>query len=80
MELQELADILRERYDTAPEGEKVVRVHLFGIKYAEELRSFSPGRVAKVAGVPAVSNEISKGRNLAKYVVLKEQENGSDGF
>ena len=75
MELQELADILREAHDTAPEGETVARVILFGVKYAVELRTYSPGRVARAAGVPTYHSEINKGRNLARYVELKPQEN-----
>ncbi len=34
MSLQQLADELREMYDTAPRGEKAAYIHLFGIKYA----------------------------------------------
>lgn len=34
MSLQQLADELREMYETAPRGEQVVMIHLFGIKYA----------------------------------------------
>ena len=73
MEMQELADILREMYDTAPEGEKVLRLHLFGIKYAAELYEFRISDVVKRAGLHRSYNtEISKGRNLAKYVELKK--------
>ena len=73
MELQELADRLREMYDTAPYGEKVVRLHLFGIIYAEELSRFSPDAVVKRAGIPnSYGSEVHKGRNLAKYVELKK--------
>ena len=47
MEFQELADMLRGAYEAAPEGEKVVRIVLFGIEYAEELGIFSPNRVCQ---------------------------------
>ena len=73
MEFQELADILREVYDAAPEGEKVVRIVLFGIEYAEELGIFSPNRVARAADIPpSYYTEINRGRSLAKYVELKK--------
>ena len=75
MELQELADKLRETYDTAPKGEKVVRLHLFGIIYADALARFSPDAVVKRSGLPdSYGREIHKGRNLARYVTLKQQE------
>ena len=74
MELPELAQKLREMYDTAPKGEKALRVHLFGIKYAAELSRIPPGAVAKRAGLDNYGVEINKARNLAKYVTLKQQE------
>ena len=55
MEFQELADILRGAYEAAPEGEKVVRIVLFGIEYAEELGIFSPNRVARAADIPPLT-------------------------
>ncbi len=72
MNLQQLADELREMYETAPQGEQVVRIHLFGIKYARELRGISLPAVVDRAGLPhTYVTEINKGRNLAKYVNLK---------
>ena len=73
MELQELADTLREMYDTDPYGEKVVRLHLFGIIYSAEFSRFSPNAVVERAGLPrSYGTEVSKGRNLTKYVELKK--------
>ena len=73
MEFQELADILRGAYEAAPEGEKVVRIVLFGIEYAEELGIFSPNRVARAADIPpSYYTEINRGRSVAKYVELKK--------
>ena len=73
MELQELADRLREMYATAPPREKVVQLHLFGIIYAAEFSRFSPNAVVERAGLPrSYGTEVSKGRNLAKYVELKK--------
>ena len=73
MGLQELADKLREMYDNAPEGEKVVQIHLFGIIYADALARFSPNAVVQRAGISSsYGAEVHKGRNLAKYVELKK--------
>ena len=41
MDTTEAANILRAMYLGAPKGEKVTRIHLFGIKYASELESIS---------------------------------------
>ena len=72
MGLQELADKLREMYDSAPTGEKVVQIHLFGIIYADALRRFSPNAVVQRAGLGSYGAEVNKGRTLAKYVELKK--------
>ena len=75
MELPELAQKLREMYDTAPQREKAVYVHLFGIKYAAELSRFSATAVVRRAGIgEGYGPEVNKARNLAKYVTLKQQE------
>ena len=75
MEQQELADILWEMYDTAPENEKATQIHLFGINYAAELADHSILTIRKKSGVPdSYHTEIYKGVNLAKYVELKKAE------
>lgn len=74
MESQELTEKLKDMYFNSSEGESVLSIHLFGIKYASEidLCGVSPKNIAKLAGVPETYGvEINKGRNLAKYVVLK---------
>ena len=74
MNVQELADELREMYDTAPRGEQVVMIHLFGIKYAADLNRVPLANVVDLAGLPRwCGTEVNKGRNLAKYVDLKPQ-------
>ncbi len=73
MDIQELADKLREVHDRAPDGEKMLHMHLFGIKYAAELSRFSTGALVKKAGIqPSYRAEITKGRNLSQYVELKK--------
>ena len=78
MELPELAQKLREMYDTAPQGEQALQVHLFDIKYAAELSRFSSSAVVRRAGLDkGYAPEVGKGRNLARYVTLQQQENPS---
>lgn len=72
MDIEELAYELRKMYDTAPRGEQVTHIHLFGIKYAAELARFAPASVAERADMSrSYGTEINKSRNLAKYVELK---------
>ena len=74
---QELADILREMYDTAPEGEKGIQGLLFGIQYAAELDAakqagYSIATIRKLSRVKNYERDIGKGVKLAKYVKLKQ--------
>lgn len=52
-------------------GQTALHIHLFGIKYADDLRSLSIKEVVNRAGIPNYTSEISKGRNLAEYVQIK---------
>ena len=75
MDSQELANILRQMYSAAGHGEKVVMIHLFGIRYSEEIRACedSPARIAKKANISErYGTEIYKGCNLARYVGVKD--------
>ena len=38
MTLSELGKKLSEMYNNAPEGDAVAMIHLFGIKYAKEIK------------------------------------------
>ena len=70
---QELARILRKMYENAKRGQKVAMIHLFGIKYAEEIRGCdgSPAEIARLAcGYPSYGVEISKGCVLADFVEI----------
>lgn len=71
MTVEKAAKILKCVYRKAPEGEKALRVHLFGIKYADELADLSIKEVATRAGIPGYAAEVNKGRNLAGYVDIK---------
>jgi 5-methylcytosine-specific restriction protein B len=71
MTLKELGDKLNEMYSNAPNGDSVAMIHLFGIKYANEilLSRFSKKDIAIAASIPeSYGTEISKGVKLSKYV------------
>ena len=81
MTLEDAGRILREMYDTAPEGEKVAHIHLFGIKYASELAGLTNTEIVRKAGIhESYHSEVAKGRRLAKYVYLKEDGGRPDGI
>ena len=74
MELEELAEILRDMYFNSEEGEAVAMIHLFGIKYAEDIQSLGVSKraIAQAAGLEeSYGTEISKGVKLSRYVYLK---------
>ena len=65
--------ILRNMYQNAPAGEQKTFIHLFGIKYADELNGVSINSVAKQAtGSNSYGTEIRNGIRLAKYVQLRD--------
>jgi hypothetical protein len=74
MTLKELGEKLSEMYNNAPSGYSVAMIHLFGIKYANEilLSRFSKKDIANAARIPeSYGTEISKGVKLAEYVKEK---------
>ncbi len=76
MTLSELGEKLASMYQDAPEKESVAMIHLFGIKYAEQIKDLnvSCAALAKAAGLnKSYSTEISKGIKLAKYVAVKNR-------
>ena len=74
MNIDEAIRILSDMYHNAPEGEMAVQVHLFGIKYTDQLNGLNPNYIAERAtGYRSYGAEINKGRNLARYVKLKDE-------
>lgn len=74
MDENHLARKLEEMYFGSKKGETATMVHLFGVKYAEEITACecSPKEIARLAGIPETyGTEINKGRNLSRYVVVK---------
>ena len=72
----ELAKKLSDMYAMgAKYGETATMVHLFGIKYAAQIEKcgVSPANIASMAQIPVTyGTEINKGKNLSKYVRVKE--------
>lgn len=73
MNVHEASKILAEMYaDGAQRSEKALSIHLFAIKYADEIREMRPEDIVNGAGLPkSYPTEIRKGINLAKYVEVK---------
>jgi hypothetical protein len=72
MTTEQLANELRDAYGRAPRGDKVVAIHLFGIRNAANLGGHSAQDVAERAGIGrSFGTEIRKGMRLAEHVSLK---------
>lgn len=73
MTLDDAAKILANMYrEGAARRETATHVHLFGIKYAEQLDGMPLTEVTARAGISdTYKTEIRKGMNLARYVRLK---------
>ncbi len=74
MKTTELGQKLKEMYDKAPHGEAVAMIHLFGIKFSEDIKESNASfkEIAVAAGIgESYGTEISKGAKLAKYVSVK---------
>jgi len=69
---QDLERTLREAWSQAPDGDVVVRIHLFGIRHAAALQGINLGALVDAAKIPKpYATEIRKGMRLAEYVTLK---------
>ncbi|MBL7701706.1 MAG: hypothetical protein JNM14_05620 [Ferruginibacter sp.] len=69
MNATELGKFLRESYENAQKTEKVTMIHLFGIKYSEEILKCGIAEVIKESGIfSTYRTELGKGIKLAKYV------------
>jgi len=74
MTLNELGTILAEMYNNASKGNSVAMIHLFGIKYANEIKEseYSKKDIITQSGISAsYLAELTKGVKLAEYVILK---------
>ncbi len=63
---------LKEARDQAPDGDVVVRIHLYGIDHATDLEGVNLHELVRAAGIPKpYVTEIRKGMRLAEYVRRK---------
>jgi hypothetical protein len=72
--LNELGKILKDMYDNAPRGDQAAIIHLFGVKYADEIRNseYTPKDILRSVNMPeSYQAEINKGIKLSKYVIAK---------
>ena len=71
---QELADTLSRMYLDAPVSESTTMIHLFGIRYADEIRTCGAS-VTEIVHLSQLSDsynrEVSKGVKLARYVMSR---------
>jgi len=73
MSENQLASILNEMYENAPSKERVVHIHLFGIRYADEIKksNVTPKEIIEASNLNnSYATEIGKGIKLSKYVRL----------
>lgn len=71
---KQLAEILKDMYEGAPNGEQVAHIHLFGIKYAKIIKDngYRVADIIKKSGLNmSYATELSKGMKLSNYVIPK---------
>jgi hypothetical protein len=76
MRIQELGDILKNKYNNALQGEKVTQIYLFAIAYAEEMQknNYNINAIVAKSGISKTyKEEISKAIKLAKYVEISTE-------
>lgn len=67
-----LGGILADMYNNAPKKEQVTMIHLFGVKYAEDIQKVGIREVVEQAGIHSTyRTELNKAVKLAKYVIPK---------
>jgi hypothetical protein len=74
MTLEDLGKILHDMYFDSKDGEAVAMIHLFGIKYANQIEGLDVSKkdIARAAGInDSYGTEINKGVKLSKYVIAK---------
>ena len=73
MQINQASKILAKMYaEGAARKERALSIHMFGIKYADQIQDMPLEDIAIGAGVPkCYKAEIRKGINLAKYVKVR---------
>ncbi len=75
MTINYLANELKRMYESSL-GSKTAMIHLFSIKYAQEIRknNYTPREILKLADMKeSYFAEINKGIKLAEFVDVKEK-------
>lgn len=78
MSITELGAELKKMYSSAPDKEKAIFIHLFGIKFGELIlrNKYSVAEIVSSSGIrESYKTEVRKGVNLSKYVALKNLKN-----
>ena len=71
MDQHELARILKNFHAYGKKrGDATLMVHLFSIRYAQELHKWSVEEIRKLADIPNLDATITDGRKLAPYVSI----------
>jgi len=67
--MQTLVEQLARAVESAPKGNKVVTIHLFGIDHAQQLGGLNLQQLAEQAGIgESFGTELRKGVRLAEFV------------
>lgn len=69
MKVSEIGNELKQMYESAPDKEKSVFIHLFGIKYGPIIleNRYSSSEIVKPSGIKqSYQAEVSKGIKLSK--------------
>lgn len=70
--LNELGTILADMYSNAPKKEQVTMIHLFGVKYADDIQKVGIREVIEQSKIHSTyRTELNKAVKLAKYVSPK---------
>ena len=77
---QQLANVLREMYVKAPQGERHIQALIFGVKYDHWLEGMDLVTILQLSSMPrSYGREVYKGRKLVKYIPKLAEEMASDG-
>lgn len=75
MNVVEAAETLTEMYNNAQDGNKMLSIYIFGIRYANELIGLPPKSIIEYSDLkPSLETELRTGLKLAEYVTLKDEE------
>jgi hypothetical protein len=70
--MNELVDELRAACKAAPKNDRVVTIHLFGIRHAARLKGVNLKLLAERAGIShTYGTELRKGVRLADHVTIR---------